>query len=61
MKVLLVDDDPHILELGKTFMEREDDRLAVSTASSGEEALKMVGEEDLIPLFLIIKCLKWMV
>ena len=39
IRVLHVDDDPEIVELAATFLEREDDRLAMEGAVTGDEAL----------------------
>ncbi len=46
MKVLLVDDDPDILKQGKLFLEEERDCLVLETASSGEEGLEKIKEEN---------------
>ena len=37
--VLLVDDDESLLDLSKTFLERENDVFSIHTAGSGEDAL----------------------
>jgi PAS domain S-box-containing protein len=39
IRVLHVDDDPEIVDLATTFLEREDDRLAIEPAGSAAEAL----------------------
>ncbi|KXA96643.1 hypothetical protein AKJ38_02900 [candidate division MSBL1 archaeon SCGC-AAA259I14] len=43
MKVLLVDDETSILDQGKIFLEKEDDKLDVETTSSAEKALEMLN------------------
>ncbi|MRR58503.1 MAG: response regulator [Deltaproteobacteria bacterium] len=43
MVVLIVDDDPRILQLAKSFLEREG--MAVCCAACGEEALRLVQEK----------------
>ena len=40
IRVLHVDDDPEIVDLATTFLEREDDRLAIEPAGSADEALE---------------------
>ena len=49
-RVLLVDDEPDILELLRYNLEKED--YSVETAKNGEEALKLAGsfQPDLIVL-----------
>lgn len=42
--VLLVDEDTEVLELTKTFLEREDEHLDVTTETSATDALEMVGD-----------------
>ena len=44
--VLLVDEDTEVLELTKTFLEREDDTLDVSTVTSAPAALERLGSES---------------
>jgi CheY-like chemotaxis protein len=43
-KVLLVDDEPALLEVAAEFMRSEDD-LMVTTAQSAQEALRLLGEQ----------------
>jgi DNA-binding NtrC family response regulator len=40
IRVLHVDDDPDIVNLASTFLEREDDSISVESATSAEEALE---------------------
>ncbi|MFW5912634.1 MAG: response regulator, partial [Candidatus Hadarchaeota archaeon] len=47
LNVLLVDDEKEILEQAKLFIEREDDRISLETASSAEEGLKMIEDDDI--------------
>jgi len=42
--VLVVDDDPRILKLAKSFLEREG--MEVHCASNGDEALRLAGEKN---------------
>jgi PAS domain S-box-containing protein len=44
IRVLHVDDDPEFVDLAATFLEREDERLVVETATSVDEALDLLGE-----------------
>lgn len=46
MKVLLVDDERDMLEQAKLFLEREEDRLKIDTATSAEDGLELFEEED---------------
>lgn len=46
IRVLHVDDDPAVADLTATFLEREDDRFVVETASSAEEALERLEAEQ---------------
>ena len=46
LSVLYVDDDEHLRELGRTFLERTDDGLAVETAPSAADALKRLDAND---------------
>lgn len=46
IRVLLVDEDASVLELTETFLEREDDAIDVSTATSVSEALETVEETE---------------
>lgn len=41
MDVLIVDDEKHILQIAKKFLERKKESLNVETASSGNEALEL--------------------
>ncbi|MBF0317458.1 MAG: response regulator [Nitrospirae bacterium] len=45
MKVLIVDDDPHLRDLYK--LELEDEKYEVFVASSGKEALEVFDKEDI--------------
>ncbi|MFB6251250.1 MAG: PAS domain S-box protein [Halobellus sp.] len=42
--VLHVDDEPDFADLAKTFLERDDDRFTVETATSAEEGLNIVSD-----------------
>jgi len=44
--VLHVDDDPDIADLAATFLEREDDRITVRTATDAEAGLSVLAEGD---------------
>jgi DNA-binding NtrC family response regulator len=44
IRVLHVDDEPGLAELTATFLEREDERLTVETATSAEEGLELFDE-----------------
>jgi PAS domain S-box-containing protein len=44
IQILHVDDDPSITDLTGTFLEREDDRFAVETATSADEGLKRIND-----------------
>jgi len=44
IRVLHVDDDPSLLELTGEFLEREDDRLVLETATSADEGLDQIGD-----------------
>jgi PAS domain S-box-containing protein len=46
LRVLHLDDDPEFAELAATFLEREDDRLAVETATSAAAGLERVAGEE---------------
>jgi PAS domain S-box-containing protein len=46
IRVLHVDDDPDLADLVATYLEREDDRLAVRTASSADEGLELMADTD---------------
>jgi PAS domain S-box-containing protein len=43
-RILHIDDDPSITDLTKTFLEREDDRFAVATATSADKGLEMIAD-----------------
>jgi PAS domain S-box-containing protein len=45
-RVLHVDDDPSLADLVATFLEREDDRLSVETATSAAEGLDRLAADD---------------
>jgi PAS domain S-box-containing protein len=44
--ILHVDDDPDFADMAATFVEREDDRFVVETASSAGEALDRIAENE---------------
>jgi len=44
--VLVVDEDPDVLELTETFLERESDQLSVTTEQSAQAAIDRVAEES---------------
>mgnify|MGYP000155527025 CR=1 FL=1 len=44
IRILHVDDDPSITDLTGTFLEREDDRFAVETATSADEGLERIND-----------------
>ncbi|GAB3317516.1 PAS domain S-box protein [Haloplanus salinarum] len=44
--VLHVDDDPAFADMATTFLEREDDRFDVETATGAEEGLSLLGSMD---------------
>ncbi len=44
IQILHVDDDPSITDLTGTFLEREDDRFAVETATSADEGLENITD-----------------
>lgn len=46
MKVLLVDDEPDILQQGKIFLERGSDRLKCDTAQSAKDGLEKLSAND---------------
>ena len=46
MKILLVDDDPEFLDAAERYLEKEDERIEIDTASSAETGLDLLGEED---------------
>jgi PAS domain S-box-containing protein len=47
VEILSVDDDPDLLELLQTYLQREDDRITVRIATSGEDALEFVEANTL--------------
>ena len=44
IQVLHVDDDSSVTDLTKTFLEREDDRLVIKTATSADDGLQIINE-----------------
>jgi len=44
IRVLHVDDEPDLTDLAATFLEREDDRISVQTATSPEEGLSILTD-----------------
>ena len=46
VRVLHVDDEPGFAELAGEFLEREDDRIEVLTATDAEEGLTVLGGEQ---------------
>ncbi|MGM0399092.1 MAG: GAF domain-containing protein, partial [Halobacteriota archaeon] len=48
IRVLHVDDDPDVAELAASFLEREDDRIEVTTAESASEGLDMIDGVDCV-------------
>ncbi len=46
LRVLFVDDESRILQQGRMFLERKDDRLFIDTAESGEEGLNLMDRND---------------
>lgn len=46
IRVLHVDDEPDLADLAATFLEREDGRITVETATSASEGLDRLTEED---------------
>ena len=47
INILLVDDESFLLDQAKIFLEREKEELNVITASSAEEGLDLLDEEDI--------------
>ena len=45
--VLHVDDQPDLADVAATFLEREDDRIAVRTATDAEEGLSVLADDDI--------------
>ena len=48
IRVIHVDDDPDFAEVTATFLEREDDRFSVATATSAEEAIEAAVRPKLV-------------
>ncbi len=46
IRVLHVDDDPDLVELAATFLEREDDRITVATASNASAGLAHLADHE---------------
>jgi len=46
IRVLYVDDEPDFAEMAATFLEREDDRFEIETATSASEGLDRLAEDD---------------
>ncbi len=46
MKVLLVDDEPDFLEQAKIFLKKEKEQLEIETATSANEGLELLEEND---------------
>ena len=44
VRILHVDDEPEFSDITKTFLEREDDRFVVETATSAEEGLQRIND-----------------
>ena len=44
INILHVDDDPAVTDLTATFLEREDDRFTVETATGADEGLAVIEE-----------------
>jgi CheY-like chemotaxis protein len=44
IRVLHVDDEPSLRDLPAKFLEREDDRFTVETATSADEGLEMIND-----------------
>jgi PAS domain S-box-containing protein len=47
IRVLHVDDNPEITELTAAFLQREDDRISVETATNPDEGLQLLSESDI--------------
>ena len=45
MRILHVDDNPNFADLVTTFLEREDERFSVTSATSAAEALDLIAEQ----------------
>ena len=48
IRILHVDDDPEFADLTATLLEREDDRFAVETATTGDEGLARIDDVDCV-------------
>lgn len=46
MKILLVDDETNLLDMTKTFLEKQDAKFNIDSTTSGESALHLLGEND---------------
>lgn len=46
MKILFIDDEPDLLELGKIFLQKEDPQLNIETAPSAIEGMEKLEEEE---------------
>jgi PAS domain S-box-containing protein len=46
VRVLLVDDEPDLADVAATFLEREDERFTVDTATGAEEALSVLTDRE---------------
>ncbi len=46
IRVLHVDDDPGLADVAATFLEREDDRITVQSATSAAEGLEALDSEE---------------
>ncbi len=46
MKVLFVDDEPDLLELGKLFLQKENPQLKIETAPSAHEGIEKLEKEE---------------
>lgn len=47
ISVLHIDDEPSLSEMAATFLQREDDRFTVQTATTPDEGLRILAETDL--------------
>jgi PAS domain S-box-containing protein len=47
VRLLHVDDDPTLTELTATYLEREDDRISVTTATGAEEGLDVLATDEI--------------
>ena len=47
VRILLVDDDPDLADVTSTFLEREDDRFDVDTATDADSGLEVLAERDI--------------